>query len=56
VNDRIVVEVNHGSHAAVLDLLLGWDADMTQHRTGELTLSNSAGEAGASGMSTGRRD
>jgi hypothetical protein len=36
VNDRIVVEVVHGGHEAVLELLFGGDADVAQNRTGEL--------------------
>src|SRR5262249_10040957 len=36
VNDRIVVEVVHGGHKAVLELLFGGDADMAQNRTGDL--------------------
>ncbi len=36
VNDRIVVEVVHGGHEVVLELLFGGDADVAQNRTGEL--------------------
>ena len=36
MNDRIVVEVVHGGHEAVLELLFGGDADVAQNRTGEL--------------------
>jgi hypothetical protein len=36
VNDRIVVEVVHGGHEAVLELLFGGDADVAQNGTGEL--------------------
>ena len=36
MNDRIVVEVIHGGHETVLEFLLGRDANMTEHGTGEL--------------------
>ena len=36
MNDRIVVEVIHRGHEAVLELLLGGDADVAQDRTREL--------------------
>ena len=36
MNDWIVVEVIHGGREAVLELLFGGDADVTQNRTGEL--------------------
>ena len=36
MNDRIVVEVVYGGHEALLELLLGGDADVAQDRTGEL--------------------
>ncbi len=35
MNDRIVVEVVHGGHEAVLELLFGGDADVAQNRTRE---------------------
>jgi len=34
VNDRIVVEVVYGGDEALLELLLGGDADVAQDRTG----------------------
>jgi hypothetical protein len=36
VNDQIVVEVVHGGHETVLELLLGRDPDVAQNRTGDL--------------------
>ena len=36
MNDRIVVEVVHGGHEAVLEFLFGGDADVAEDRTGEL--------------------
>jgi hypothetical protein len=36
VNDRVVVEVVYGGHEALLELLLGGEADVAQDRTGEL--------------------
>jgi hypothetical protein len=36
VDDEVSIEVIHGGHDAVLELLFGCDADMAQHRAGEL--------------------
>jgi hypothetical protein len=36
VDDRILIEVIHGSHEAILEFLFGCDADVAQHRTSEL--------------------
>ena len=36
VDDGVLVEVIHGSHDAVLELLFGCDADVAQHRAGDL--------------------
>jgi hypothetical protein len=36
VNDGIAVEIIHGGHEAILELLLGCDADVAQHGAGEL--------------------
>jgi len=36
VNDGIAIELIHGGHDAVLELLFGCDADVAQHRAGEL--------------------
>src|SRR5512145_695465 len=35
VDDRVLVEVVHGCHDAVLELFFGGDPDVTQHRAGE---------------------
>ena len=36
VDDGFAVEVIHGGHDAVFEFLFGGDADMAQHRAGEL--------------------
>ncbi len=36
MDDRMAIEFIHGSHDAVLEFLFGCDADMAQHRAGEL--------------------
>ncbi len=36
MDDGVSIEVIHGGHDAVLELLFGCDADMAQHRAGEL--------------------
>ena len=36
MDDRILVEVIHGSHEAILEFLFGCDANVAQHRTSEL--------------------
>ena len=36
MNDGIAIELIHGGHDAVLELLFGCDADVAQHRAGEL--------------------
>ena len=36
MNDRMAIEFIHGSHDAVLEFLFGCDADVAQHRAGEL--------------------
>jgi hypothetical protein len=36
VNDRFLIEVIHGGHETILELLFGFDADVTQHRASEL--------------------
>jgi len=36
VNDWIAIEFIHGGHDAVLEFLFGFDADVAQHRAGEL--------------------
>jgi len=36
VDDGIAIEFIHGGHDAVLEFLLGCDADVAQHRAGEL--------------------
>ena len=36
VNDGIVIELIHGRHDAVLEFLLGCDADVAHHRAGKL--------------------
>ena len=36
MDDGVAIEVIHGGHDAVPELLLGSDADMSQHRAGEL--------------------
>ncbi len=36
MDDGVSVELIHGGHDAFLELLFGCDADMTQHRAGEL--------------------
>jgi hypothetical protein len=36
VNDGMAIEFIHGSHDAVLEFLFGCDADVAQHRAGEL--------------------
>ena len=36
MDDEITVEEFHGSHDALLELVLGGDADMAQDRAGEL--------------------
>ena len=36
MDDGVSVELVHGGHDAVLELLFGCDADMAQHRAGEL--------------------
>jgi len=36
VDDGVSVELVHGGHDTVLELLFGCDADMAQHRAGEL--------------------
>ena len=36
VDDRVLVEVIHGSHDAVLEFLFGCDTDVAQHRACEL--------------------
>jgi hypothetical protein len=33
VNDRVAVEKPHGGHEAILEFLLGRDADVAQHRS-----------------------
>jgi hypothetical protein len=35
VSDRVAVEKRHGGHEAILEFLLGCDADVAQHRAGE---------------------
>jgi hypothetical protein len=35
VNDGVLVEVIHGGHETILELLLGGDADVAQHGAGE---------------------
>ena len=36
MNDGMAIEFIHGSHDAVLEFLFGCDADVAQHRAGEL--------------------
>ena len=36
MNDGVAIEFIHGSHDAVLEFLFGSDADVAQHRAGEL--------------------
>ena len=36
MDDGVLIEEVHGGHDAVLEFLLGCDADMAQHRAGEL--------------------
>ena len=36
MNDGIAVEIIHGGHEAILELLLGGDADVAQDGAGEL--------------------
>ena len=36
MDDGVVIEVIHGGHDAVLELLFGCDLDMSQNRAGEL--------------------
>ena len=36
MNDGMAIEFIHGSHDAVLEFLFGRDADVAQHRAGEL--------------------
>jgi hypothetical protein len=36
VDDGIAIEFIHGGHDAVLKFLFGFDADVAQHRAGEL--------------------
>ena len=36
MDDGVAIEVIHGGHDAVLEFLFGCDADMAQHRAGEL--------------------
>ena len=36
MDDRILIDVIHGSHEAILEFLFGCDADVAQHRTSEL--------------------
>ena len=36
MNDWIAIEFIHGGHDAVLEFLFGFDADVAQHRAGEL--------------------
>ena len=36
MDDGVSVELIHGGHDAVLEFLFGCDADMAQHRAGEL--------------------
>ena len=36
MDDRILIEVIHGSHEAILEFLFECDADVAQHRTSEL--------------------
>ena len=36
MDNGFLVEVIHGGHDAVLEFLFGCDADMSQHRAGEL--------------------
>ena len=36
MDDGVSVELVHGGHDTVLELLFGCDADMAQHRAGEL--------------------
>ena len=36
MNDRVAVEKLHGGHEAILELLLGGDADVAQDGAGEL--------------------
>jgi hypothetical protein len=36
VNERVFIEVIDGGHQAVLEFLFGCDADVAQHRSGEL--------------------
>ena len=36
MNDGMAIEFIHGSHDEVVELLFGCDADVAQHRAGEL--------------------
>src|ERR1700757_4242343 len=36
MNDRLVIEVIHGSHDAIVEFLFGCDADVAQDGAGEL--------------------
>ena len=36
MNDGVLVEVVHGGHETILELLLGGDADVAQHRARQL--------------------
>ena len=36
MNDRLLIEVIHGGHDAIFELLFGCDADVAQDRAGEL--------------------
>ncbi len=36
MNDRFLIEVLHGGHETILELLFRFDADVTQHRASEL--------------------
>ena len=36
MDDRLLIEVIHGSHEAILEFLFGCDADVAQHRASEL--------------------
>ena len=36
MNDRMAIEFIHGGHDAILEFLFGCDADVAQHRAGEL--------------------
>ena len=36
MNDGIAIEFVHSSHDSILEFLFGYDADVAQHRAGEL--------------------